>query len=115
MTGLPERPPRGLRWIDNYWARFGAFVLVLLSVGLSIYVANRYLHLVDCLNANDTADRRRTAAIATATDAERAAQRRLIVATTREESLAARAATIASYDATDRVRAQNPPSMRSCE
>lgn len=114
MTNLPADPPRGLGWLNSPWTRLAAFLLVLVSIGLTLYVGYRYVALADCLRTNDDADSKRTSVIATATDAERKAQRVLIAARTPTEAAAARSDALAAYDATDRARAANPPNTRRC-
>jgi hypothetical protein len=103
--------PRGFRWTDTPAARAVLAVLIVVSLGLSIYASVRYVGLVNCLNARDVADAKRTRAIAIATDHERVADRELLMghgdpAVLRQQALEAR-------DATDRVRAANPPPDRA--
>ena len=114
MTPLPAEPPRGFRWLDSFVTRLAVFALVLVSIGLTLYVGYRYVALTDCLQRNDAADSRRTSAIATATNGERTAQRILIAADTPAEAAEARYDVLKAYDATDRVRAANPPNTRPC-
>jgi hypothetical protein len=106
----PTRPaPRGFRWTDAPAARAVLAVLIVVSLGLSIYASVRYVGLVNCLQAHAAADAQRTKRIADATDAERAADRLLLMGP-REGQTAAdlRAAALAARAETDRVRADNP-------
>ena len=112
-----SRPaPRGFRWTDAPAARALLAVLIVTSLGLSIYASALYVSLVNCLNARDMADARRTRAIAVVTDREREADRWLLVGrapdgTTDPIELRGRALT--ARDATDAVRAANPPPART--
>jgi hypothetical protein len=103
--------PRGFRWAERPTGRAILVVLIVISLGLSIYASARYVTLVNCLQEHATADAVRTAAIARATDVERETDRALLIgvvpggpagAELRRQALAARAAT-------DAVRAANPP------
>jgi hypothetical protein len=114
----PSTPaPRGLKWLGRTPGVIVAYVLTAISLALSIYVFTLYQNLADCTAEQQQRDQRRTAALAPFTDAERAADRALLVGPTpagpdyktlREIDLAAR-------DATDRARAANPaPPVRDC-
>lgn len=86
-----------------------AFVLAVSSMVISGYVGYRYMGLVDCLRAASLADQRRTAAIAAATDRERAADLALL----RGEGTKQAAADARSN--TDIVRAAYPaPDVKPC-
>lgn len=111
---IPDRPPRGLRWVEQWPSKALVILLAVISLSLSIYVAGQYVTFVDCLRRNDRADQQRTAAIATATDAERKQQALLLAATTPAAAHEAKRAVIRAYAETDRVRAANPPDTRSC-
>lgn len=103
----PTRPaPRGFRWIDTPAARAVLAVLIVVSLGLSIYASARYVGLVNCLQAHAAADAKRTKAIADATDVERRADSALLAG--RGDPVALRAASLAARAQTDRVRAANP-------
>lgn len=111
MNAYRQPAPRGFRWADAPAGRAIVIVLAAVSLLLSLYVGYRYVGLIDCLNARDTADQRRTSAVARATDAERVAQRAAIDTT--DET--ARLAWLAAIDETDRVRAAYPaPAVVPC-
>lgn len=99
-------PPPGLRWAATWPARAVSQLLAVIALVVSLYVGYRYVGLVDCLQARDVADQRRTAAIAAATDVERAADLTLIRGGA--DPAALRAAAIAAREHTDDVRAANP-------
>lgn len=110
-------PPRGLGWSDTWAARVAAFVLAIVSIAVSGYVLTRYVGYVDCLRQASAADQRRTAVIATATDAERRADLALLFGPQPGGPAVAelRAADIAARTHTDRVRAANPaPPAATC-
>lgn len=111
MTGLPARPPRGLRWTDAGLTRALTTLLAILGLLLAIYVGYRQQVYINCVADQQRADQQRTAAIARATDDERIADRRLLSGPVpggpsaeqlKQGSIAARATT-------DAVRAENPP------
>lgn len=105
-------PPRGLRWLEAWPTRAVVLSLAVVALLMSIYVGYRYVRLVDCLAARDAADQRRTAAVAAATDVERAADLALI----RGGGQDARAAAIAARVHTDAVRAAHPaPPVHPCQ
>lgn len=109
---MTETPPRGLEWTVAPFGRVLALSLALVSLLISIYVGWRYTGLVDCLSAQDLADQRRTSAIASATDAERAADLALL---RNPEDERLRLADIAARENTDRVRSAYPaPAVESC-
>lgn len=103
-------PPPGLAWAGTDAARLVAILLAVVSIVVSLYVGYRYVGLVDCLRATAAADQRRTAAIAEATDAERAADLTLLAGTVPGGPNGAelRRVDIAAREHTDRVRAANP-------
>lgn len=106
-------PPRGLGWTATWPARALATFLAVISLVVSLYVGYRYVALVDCLRAGAVADQRRTAAIADATDAERAADLALLAGPTPggPDGAELRRVDIAARQHTDAVRAANPPSV----
>jgi hypothetical protein len=109
MSPYSKPAPRGFRWADTPAMRAVLVVLIVASLGLSIYASSRYVGLVNCLQDHAAADATRTKKIADATDVERAADRNLLMgpregrtpAELRQRALDARAET-------DRVRAANP-------
>lgn len=109
MSPYSRPAPRGFRWADTPISRAVLAVLIVVSLGLSIYASSRYVGLVNCLQAHAASDAMRTKRIADATDIERRADRDLLAgprdgvtaAELRKRALAARAET-------DRVRANNP-------
>ncbi len=109
---MTEIPPRGLKWTISSFGRMLSLTLAVASLVVSAYVGYRYVGLVDCLRERDTADQRRTAAIAAATDLERRADLDLIRLPATAEL---RAAAVAAREHTDAVRAANPaPEVRPC-
>jgi hypothetical protein len=114
----PNTPaPRGMKWLGRAPGMIVAYLLTAASLALSIYVFGLYQHLADCTAAQQAEDQRRTAVLAPFTDAERAADRALLVGPTpggpdvktlRDLDLSARAET-------DRARAANPaPEVSTC-
>lgn len=111
-------PPRGLRWVGGTTGTVVAYIVAAGALALSIYVLGLYQDLANCLATSQAADQRRTAALAPYTDAERAADRALLIGplpggpdghTLRQRDLDARAAT-------DRARAENPvPPPTGCK
>lgn len=86
-----------------------ALFLAVTSMVVSGYVGYRYVGLVDCLRAASLADQRRTAAIADATDEERAADLALL----RGEG--SRDAAARAREHTDEVRRAYPaPPVKPC-
>lgn len=105
-------PPRGLRWTDAPAGRAIVTVLALVTLVLTLYLGFRYQRLVDCLRDNAAADARRTAALAVATDAERIADRQLLIGGA--DPIELRKASLEARRVTDEVRASNPPRSVSC-
>ncbi len=98
------------RAVSRMWV--ASALLAIASMVVSIYVGYRYVRLIDCLAARDEASAVRTAAIAEATDLERAADLALL----RTPGPAARAFAVEAREATDRVRAANPaPREGACD
>jgi hypothetical protein len=88
-----------------------AFALAVLSLIAALYIGFRYANLVECMAARSLADQERTAAIAPATDRERAADLKLL----ESPSSAAREEALAARRATDKVRAEHPvPAVKPC-
>lgn len=86
-----------------------AFVLAVTSMVASGYIGYRYMGLVDCLRAASLADQTRTAAIASATSEERAAELQLLRGNGSREAVAA------AREHTDQVRAAHPaPPVKPC-
>lgn len=109
----PSTPaPRGLRWAGTAVARALTLAASALAVVVSGWYGYQYTELVDCLSAQNLSQAARTAAIAHATDLERAADLRLIEG---GSAAALREAAAAARRHTDAVRAANPaPPVKSC-
>lgn len=108
---IPDNPPRWLRWTTTATAKGLTTVVAMIALLVAVYAGVQQQIYVHCVGAKQAADAKRTAAISTATDAERAADRALLagphpggptVLQLRDASVAARAHT-------DAVRAANPP------
>lgn len=84
-------------------------IIALFSLLAAVVIGIRQQLYISCVGQTQVAAAQRTADIAKATDVERRAQRALIANTDHEKTAALRAAALAAYDATDRVRAANPP------
>lgn len=104
-----QTPPRGLRWADTPAARSIATIISVVAILAAIGLGVRQQAYISCVAEHQKADAVRTAAISRATDNERRAQRLLIANIKPGDSSGLRAAVLDSYDATDRVRAANPP------
>lgn len=107
MTGLAERPPKALAWLDAPATKASTTLLALVAILAAIFLGFEQQQYVSCIADQQRADQRRTSAIAAATDRERAAQRQLISAAGNGDGL--RDAVLRAYDSTDQVRAENPP------
>lgn len=102
-------PPRGLAWTERPAVRQLINLLAALAFLGAILLGVRGQVYINCVGRNQAADAQRTAAVAAATDAERAAQRQLIADVGTPAELAqARAQTLAAYDHTDSVRKAFP-------
>lgn len=111
MTGLPRQPPRGLRWTATAAARGITTLLALATLAMAIFLGVRQQLYISCVGDQQRADAARTAAISAATDAERAADQRLLADPDAERVAAA----LAARQHTDRVRAEHPaPPPRRC-
>lgn len=110
MNAYSRPAPRGFRWIDTPAVRAALAVLIVVSLGLSIYASARYIGLVNCLQRQATADAVRTKRIADATDIERRSDSALIAGAVPggPSSIELRRAAIDARAHTDRVRAENP-------
>lgn len=110
MSPYSQPAPRGFRWADSPIGRTIVMLLAVLSLALSLYVGYRYVHLINCLQDVATADAKRTAAIADATDAERAADLALLMGPQPggPSAAALRAADVEARKHTDTVRAAYP-------
>lgn len=109
-------PPRGLRWTDTGVVRTTANIVAFVALLTAVFAGIRQQVYVNCVADQQRAQAMRTSAIATATDAERRAQRALITAVGDERQVEAmRAAALAAYDATDAVRKAHPaPPPKHC-
>lgn len=106
MSPHTQPAPRGFRWADAPIGRVIVLVLAVISLALSLYVGYRYVGLIDCLQAQASADARRTSAIAEATDRERAADLALLMGDGDPAEL--RRLDVEARKHTDAVRAANP-------
>lgn len=110
---MTETPPKGLGWAATSVARTLALSLAIVSLMISGYTGWRYLGLVDCLAEQALTGQQRTSALASATDAERAADMRLLQGGGDVENL--RRDAIAARLYTDKVRAAHPaPPVKRC-
>lgn len=114
----PSTPaPRGLAWLGGTAGTVLAYAVAIGSIVLSIFVLNLYQDFADCTAQAQRADGARTAILAPYTDAERAADRRLLLGpeATGQSGAALREASLRAREETDRARAANPPpSGRIC-
>jgi hypothetical protein len=110
-----ETPPKALRWLDTDAARALTTALSIVALIGAILLGVRQQHYISCVADQQRIAAVRTLAIAKATDAERAAQRRLLVEINASNGPELRAEVLAAYDETDRVRAANrPPAAKRC-
>lgn len=111
MTGLSETPPRWLRWANTDTARAGTSLVAMVALVGCMLIGLRQQSYINCVAEQQQRDAERTRAIASATDAERSADRDLIAGPTAggRTSDELRAAAVAAHAVLDRVRAQNPP------
>lgn len=117
MTGIPDTPPRFLRWADTPTARSAGTLVALVALIAALLLGLRQQAFVSCVAEEQAKDAERTRILGTATDAERAADRELIAgpAATGKSIDDLRAASAAARDLTDQVRAANPPPpLRRC-
>lgn len=110
-TVFGDSPPRWLRWANTSGARATTTVIAIVALLLSGWLLLRLQSYVDCVAEQQHADAKRTTAIAEATDRERAADRALIAGPVPggPDAATLRAEAIDARQATDRVRADNPP------
>jgi hypothetical protein len=108
---IPDEPPRWLSWTDTHTVRGITTFVALLALLGAVLLGVRQQVYIDCVASKQRQDATRTAAIARATDTERAADQRLLAGPVPGGPDAAQlrqaSATARSY--TDAVRAQNPP------
>lgn len=108
-------PPRGLAWTLSPFSRLVQIALAVTALVVSMYVGYRYVGLVDCLSHRDAADQTRTAAIAAATDAERAADLALLRGAGTPDAPRLRDAATTAREHTDDVRRAHPaPRVEPC-
>lgn len=115
MTGLSDRPPRWLRWFDSDAARAVTTMVAMVALVGCLIVGLRQQSYINCVAEEQAKSAERARALATATDAERAADRDLIAGVPGDTPEQLRAAAVAAREVTDRVRAANPPPpLRQC-
>jgi len=108
----PTTPaPRGLRWAGGTIGNVIAYIVAAGSIVLSLYVFGLYQDLAQCTAEAQRQDARRTAVLAPYTDAERRADRQLLIGPTAggPDAKALRLAALDARDRTDKARAANPP------
>lgn len=108
---MSETPPRGLGWTNTPPARAITTVVAIVALLVAGALGIRQQAYINCVAEQQRLAATRTAAIAKATDRERAAQRALIQGVKPENSAELRDAVLRSYDSTDQVRAENPPPL----
>jgi hypothetical protein len=110
MSPYTRPAPRGFRWTDTPVARAVLVILIVLSLGLSVFASIKQVGLTNCLQERSSADAARTRALGEATDRERKAERDLLALTDREPAAVAalRQAALDAYAHTDEVRRQYP-------
>lgn len=106
---MTPRPPRWVAWGDTTTARGATTILALAAMISAIVLGWRQQTYIACVAEQQRADASRTAVIAKATDRERVAQRELVANVDPSNAAALRDAVLAAYEATDRIRAANPP------
>lgn len=113
---MNAQPPKPLQWTESGWARSVATLAAYVALAGAILLGVRGQAYISCVGSQQQAAAVRTAAIAKATDAERAAQRRVLTAIGDHAQVdATRAAALAAYDATDTVRKAYPaPPVKRC-
>lgn len=111
MTGLPERPPRWLAWAGTPSMRAITTIVALVAFVAAGVLGFRLQEFAQCLAEQQRRDAVRTAAIASATDAERRADAALVagVQPGGPSGPELRRADVEARRATDAVRAANPP------
>lgn len=110
-----DKPPKALQWLDTDAARAVTTALAIVAILGAILLGIRQQQYISCVADQQRMAAVRTTAIAKATDAERAAQRRLLVEINKTNGPELRAAVLAAYDETDRIRAANlPPAAHRC-
>lgn len=106
---MSETPPHWLRWTATATARGVTTIVAIIALVAAVLLGVRQQIYISCVGEQGRAAAVRTAAIAAATDRERVAQRLLIQNVDPNNARELRAAVLDAYDATDRVRADNPP------
>jgi len=106
-----ENPPAWLRWANTSGARATTTLIAIVALMTSVVLLARLQGYINCVADSQRQDSQRTAAIAVATDAERAADNALIEGPLPggPDAQQLRANSYAARQVTDRVRAQNPP------
>lgn len=106
---MSPHAPRGLGWTESFIVRQAVNLIALLALLGAVAVGVRSQAYISCVGRAQAADAQRTAAIAAATDAERATQRKLIADIGTPADLdTIRAQALAAYDHTDAVRKSFP-------
>lgn len=109
--------PRGLRWVGGTPGTIIAYIVAGLSLCLSVYVLSLYKDFSDCTARAQMADQHRTAVLSPFTDAERAADRALLIGPTPggPDGKTLRADDLDARAANDRARAAHPaPGVSTC-
>jgi hypothetical protein len=106
-----DNPPRWLSWANTSGARATTTIVAVVALILSGLLGVRQQSYINCVAEQQQADAERTRAIASATDAERAADAALVAGAQPggPTLVELRAADVAARQVTDRVREQNPP------
>jgi hypothetical protein len=111
VTVFGDNPPRALRWANTAGARATTTIVALIALLVSGLLLYQFKSYVGCVAEQGNDDARRTAAIATATDAERRADAALVAGPVPggPSGSELRRADIDARAHTDAVRAANPP------
>lgn len=113
---MSPAPPRWLAWTDAGAAKAIATLAAYVALAGAILLGARGQAYITCVGNAQRDQAIRTAAIAQATDAERAAQRALVTSVGSPAGIeASRAAALQAYDHTDAVRRAYPaPIAKRC-
>lgn len=108
--------PRGLRWTEQATVKALATLAAYIAIAAAVLLGVRGQAYVTCVGDSQQRAAERAFAIAAATDAERAAQRRLVVVIGDPQAVRqAQAEALAAYDHTDAVRKAYPaPPAKRC-
>lgn len=108
---IPEQPPHWLAWSGTPTMRAATTFVAMIALIISGILGARLILLTQCLADQQTADAKRTALIAVATDAERRADAALVAGPQPggPDGEALRRQDVAARQHTDDVRSANPP------